>query len=441
MIVSDVVWTTPSRNKAVKTTLDSNIGIAINKSSPAGPGALTASLGVGPAGTLLDFFTENDIPLVYPAIRTDGTSHQSWEELGDYTFSLPGTGKITKKDLCGTWTKVAACSSDPTHYSKPIAHNCGHIECQVCWEQPVGKVAKRASSRIRGYAEAALRVGVKSEWEVIINHYQMSPPKGLILPGMEYEKIKEMGRKRATKSGIYGGVMAFHPYRIHKHVSRQLAKQCDDNLKEHPEEREKKYWELVRSNALGMDSWKDYCFWSPHFHIVGFGKLPDQNTDEEKAAAKKLHDGWVVTWIRHVSDLHFFDGTRMQDPVSDLIFYIFSHAGYRARSKIPVWLGACSPSQLYELNKQKQEYQVKCPKCGSPVVMGSEINDTFTPDVQNGEWVTYVHRCTDLVYGIGKNPFPKLSARKRFELSMKCVMPDYMQVTKHGWVDTRENKE
>lgn len=332
-------------------------------------------------------------------------TRQDGQVLEGLTFSLPGTGKITDSEQCGSWVKVAACSTDPGHYKKPIAHNCGHIDCPICWSGPVGKASKRVSSRLRGYQRAALVAGLKTDIELTINHFVLSPPDGAIVPGMTNNQVKQKGRDIAMKAGIWGGVMAFHPWRIKKAVSWRLKLLCTDNLTDHPEEREKKYWELIRENALGLSSWIEYVTWSPHFHVIGFGKLPDQKTPEERENVSQLYKGWVVVWIRHVNDYRQFDGTSLDDPISDLAFYIFSHAGYQQGRKIPVLLGVISPNNLYVVTVEKQEYQVSCPKCQAPVWMGAEDpGGIFVPDLVDGRPVRYLLRCKAYVYGIGKNP-------------------------------------
>jgi hypothetical protein len=202
--------------------------------------------------------------------------------------------------------------------------------------------------------------------------------------------------------------MAFHPYRVKKSLNWRLAKLCEDNLTKSPEEREKKFWELVREDALGLGSWRAYVTWSPHYHVIGFGKLPDQRTDEEKESVKKLYKGWVVVWIRHVDAFRQFDGTELLDPIAELAFYILSHAGYQPGRKMPVWLGACSPNNLHAEEIIKEEYQVVCPKCGAPVVIGVGDPDkgSFIPDQdpEDGGLVQYILKCREVRYVIGRRP-------------------------------------
>jgi len=322
-------------------------------------------------------------------------------------FSIPGSGEITNPDECGSWYRTAACSKSHKHYKKRLTRNCGHITCPVCWTGPVGRAARNVSARLRGYTKDALQKRLREEYQLTVNHFVMSPEKGIIMPDMSYNKIKQKGRDIAAKAGITGGFMAFHPYRIKKSVAWRLARLCHDAVKDSSEEREKKFWELVRENALELGSWREYVCWSPHYHAIGFGRLPDQNTEEEKESVKKLYRGWVVVWIRHVDSYRQFDGTKLQDPIAELALYILSHAGYQPGRKMPVWLGVCSQNKLHAEETTAAEYPVVCPKCGSPVVLGGEAGDgSFIPDLdrEDGDLVQYVIKCREIRYVIGRNP-------------------------------------
>jgi hypothetical protein len=135
------------------------------------------------------------------------------------------------------------------------------------------------------------------------------------------------------------------------------------------EDREKKFWELAREDALGLGSWREYVHWGPHFHIIGFGRLPDQKTPEQKEAAAGILAGWVVKWIRHVDTERSFNGQDMEDPIAALASYLLSHTAYFARKKAPVWLGVCGPNYIKKAGDPEQlSYPVVCPKCGAPVV-------------------------------------------------------------------------
>jgi hypothetical protein len=336
---------------------------------------------------------------------------QGREVLKKSSFSIPGSGEITDPEQCGNWFKVAACSVDSKHYKKNITHSCGHIVCPTCWRDPVYKAAKTASGRIRGFIADAInkKLHCNSYSELVLNHYVLSAPAGLITPDMSYNQIKQKGRDIATKAGIWGGFLAFHPWRLKKRIIQQLSTLCIEHTNMGEEEREKRFWEMVRDDALQLGTWRVYVRWSPHFHVIGFGHLPDQNTEEEKESVKKLYKGWVVVWIRHVETFHQFTGQRLADPVADLAAYILSHAGYQENKKMPVWLGELSQNKMYVKEIIKQEYGVICPKCQADVVMGEEQLGVWIPDINSmtGKMIPQIIKNREFIYVIGKNPNSK----------------------------------
>ena len=352
---------------------------------------------------------------------------QGREVLKKSSFSIPGSGEITDPEQCGNWFKVAACSVVPEHYKKKITHSCGHIVCPTCWRDPVYKAAKTASGRIRGFIADAInkKLHCDSYSELVLNHYVLSAPAGLIMPDMPYNQIKQKGRDIATTAGIWGGFMAFHPWRLKKRIIQRLSTLCIEHANMGEEEREKRFWEMVRDDALQLGSWRKYILWSPHFHAIGFGRLPDQNTEEEKEMVKKLYKGWAVVWIRHVETFHQFTGQRLADPVADLAAYILSHAGYQENKKMPVWLGELSQNKMYVKEIIKQEYSVICPKCQADVVMGQEEMGIWVPDINSmtGKMIPQILKNREFIYIIGKNPNCKRK-RSRREKIWHDVVPD-----------------
>ena len=314
-------------------------------------------------------------PLSYAPLGTDGI-HLA-------RMTIPGTGQISDPDQCGTWHSSAACSADPEHWVRHIEHHCDNPSCPICWSSWAKKQSNRVSERIRGYIEASNRGqatlgGIPlAAWHKdntrYLNHFALSAPGAVVRPDMDIDEIKELGRGMARRVGITGGVMIFHPYRINKALRSRLVAACHATARMNEEDRDKKFWELVREDALGLGSWMEYVVWGPHFHIIGFGRLPDQTTPDQKEAAAEILAGWVVKWIRHVDTERSFDGQDIQDPIASLAFYVLSHAAYIKGKKIPVWLGVTSPNALRKAGDlETLSHQVVCPVCGADVVKYGE---------------------------------------------------------------------
>lgn len=329
----------------------------------------------------------------YPALGTDTFRRE---------FQIPGTGDVTDPDRCGFWFSTAACSQDPGHFTKHLEQHCDDPSCPVCFGHWASKQGSRISERLRGYIEAAgrgqrtLDLSDNALWHQdnsrYLNHYVLSAPKHVITPDMSIDQIKASGKAMAARVGITGGFMGFHPYRIKKAIQTQLSYICREAVRLNEDEREKKFWELVRTDVLQLGSWDLYVEWGPHFHIIGFGRLPSQRTDEEKEEVRILLAGWLPRWIRHVKTETKFDGQAIKDPIAELAAYVLSHAAYIQGKKIPAWIGVCTPGRLKKLGKpDKLSYEVICPKCGSPVIMGGiDIAGKFLPNLdQDGSVINY----------------------------------------------------
>jgi hypothetical protein len=320
-------------------------------------------------------------PPTYPALRTNG--------IDDVKFIISGTGNVTDEITCGTWSKSYACSSVASHFIKTIKHSCDNPTCPICYESWMNKAAKRISERIRGYIDAAnggqvdleglALAGWHKENTRYLNHYILSPRPGEITPDIPYNEIKQRGRAMAARIGITGGVQLFHPFRIKKDIVKSLVRVCRGAVHMNEEEKEKKFWKLVREDVLKLGSWLEYVDWSPHFHYIGFGRLPDQHTPEQKEEVRHTLAGWVVKWVRHVDTERTFNGQMIEDPIAALAAYLLSHAGYQEGRKIPSWLGVLGPNQLRKTGSpDRLSHAVVCPVCGAPVVMGEELYGAWT---------------------------------------------------------------
>lgn len=343
----------------------------------------------------------------YPALRTNG--------IHDVDFIISGTGNRTD-ERCGDWSRSYACSKEPGHFLKTIKHSCDNPTCPICFGSWMNKAAKRISERVRGYIAAAndaqtdLDGAALAAWHKdntrYLNHYILSPRPGEILPDMPYNAIKQRGRAMAARIGITGAVQLFHPYRIRKALHPALVRVCRGAVHMNEEDREKKFWELVREDALHLGGWREYVEWGPHFHYIGFGRLPDRKTPEEKAAAAETLAGWIVKWVRHVETERHFTGQEIEDPIAALAAYLLSHAGYQEGRKIPSWLGVLGPNELKKKGDPEQlSHAVVCPVCGAPVVMGEESYGAWMNSRDpNGDPIPYRLRYCIQVYEIKKRP-------------------------------------
>jgi hypothetical protein len=322
-----------------------------------------------------------------------------------FVSTVTGFGEITNLDKCGKWGSVAACNTArgqeiigddgkiEKHYVRHLQHSCDNPTCPICMPRWTRKEGARLSTALRGYQVKALGEQVfeyecdedydcsepvldatEIAWHKYnakyLNHYMLSPLLSVVPREMGIDEIKALGKAMATRVGVTGGVMVFHPYRIKKYIQKCLSKYCVSIHKENFEGREKKFWELLRENVLNLKSWREYIEWSPHYHIVGFGRILSQRTIEEKMAARIILNGWVARWIRHVDTRIWFDGQDIHDPIAELAAYLLSHAGHVPGKKIPMRFGVMSSHRLEKVGKPNIIHcDVICPECKSPVII------------------------------------------------------------------------
>lgn len=242
--------------------------------------------------------------------------------------------------------------------------------------------SRRISERLHGYVDAITgQKTITSEffsddftWHLRnaqnVRHIILSAPQELIdITTMEYDTIKEIGARFALRVGITGGVIVFHPWRIRDELKPMLALKCKGLSKMNTEERDKKFWQLVREDVLHLGDWTRYTKYGPHFHVIGFGYV--ENTKEVYN-----RDGWVVKVVRNVSTVRGFTGTEIEDPIVSLVAYVLSHAMIEKGKKTPKWFGVCTPRNLRKVGEaEKVQYKCVCPKCGQRIVYWQETLD------------------------------------------------------------------
>ena len=247
--------------------------------------------------------------ITYPASkRTETRSEifeqqhgsQNWFSIECAGWHLPATKE--KHDWCGSWSYRGCLNMDGhagTVYEghgflKTYERSCFRADCEYCFKKWLGRQSNKATRRTEQYEK-----NTKNR----VKHIVIS------VPSWEYGKSKKEQAKQARiilkELNCLGGSMIYHPFRYN---------------------REAKRW-----------------YYSPHFHVLGFGWL-DCTAD----AYQKY--GYVV------KNLGFRDST------FSTFYYILSHAGIRKGSHTLTWFGDLSYSKL-KVDDLGIEDQL-CPYCG-----------------------------------------------------------------------------
>jgi hypothetical protein len=266
------------------------------------------------------------------------------------TLLYPDTGhsiiisKVTPgyseaKADCGTTKYHATCSSDQYHHSKPVRHHCKRAACPICWTTWADRETKSLTELIEGY-ESASRTSYHAR------HVSLSPSA---------EQIKSAGHTKPTPEaltwlydtandlldelGITATAVIAHPYRIKPEYKRIVNDQASDSGMN------RYTW------ALSQDNWYDYVYFSPHLHLLCFGKLMCSELFEAKT-------GWI--YRNHKS--------RSGEDLPKTIRYLLSHAWVQGNSKVVRCWRGMSTRNLGSVLISRICQPVLCPVCGSPLV-------------------------------------------------------------------------
>ena len=227
---------------------------------------------------------------------------QNWFTVEHDGWKLPATEE--PHDWCGLWS-YRGCLNVSGHkgtnaegkgFLQTYQRSCFRASCSLCWKKWLGREASKSTHRIEHFEKISKKK---------VKHIVISCPKWTY--GQTKKELAKSARTILNEVGCLGGSMIYHPNRYDK---------------------ERKLW-----------------YYSPHFHILGFGWI------EAVTEAYSKH-GW---FIKNLGE---------RDSTFSTIYYILSHAGVKKRNHSLTWFGDLSYSKLKSseipaLADSKQ----KCPYC------------------------------------------------------------------------------
>ncbi len=230
------------------------------------------------------------------------------------------------KDYCNHYV-TTACFSTKKHqqgkvYIKHKKLKCFRPQCPIDWVHWAYREATRIDERITRYVNIATDNNqiIKNQrglGEMMYSkpiHVITSPPKKDW--DLSYEELKKEARKNLTSVGVIGGNMIFHAF---------------------------------RQNNEG--DW----FYSPHFHVIGFGWVKDIKKNYNKT-------GWVTK------------NKGLRDSVFSTTCYLLSHCAVSKKIHSVTWFGDLSYRSKYAkllkpIEEEKEPDQ--CPVCSDYMVKAS----------------------------------------------------------------------
>jgi len=293
-------------------------------------------------------------------------------------FSISGMGERTDED-CGVWFKRLVCSECGKEFER-IKRSCHNRRCPECWGDWLNRAVADLCERLEGYRQAyeawreeRVKEGVKGLRREIGNpmHVILSPPPSEYGKGTpeDLKRLRRKARRFVREIGLWGGYLIFHAFRIRESLKPHLAKF------------NRPYWDLVREDVLGLGGWEYYVVYSPHFHVVGFGRCKEKSNDFYERT------GWIYKFKGHLAKKDRWGAVR----------YLLSHATFADGTRTHTAFGnmVFLVAEVVERGKEP----LTCPKCGSPLVWQFYDGDKADEEAFR-EWEVRVYRFKRLVKGV-----------------------------------------
>lgn len=253
-----------------------------------------------------------------PYTRGRGRAGQGWQ--------LPGNGR--KRESCGTFKKTDGCLRWLAHEDhkvkiRVVHYHCNSLACPICAGNAMSRGADRITHRVVEWWK------IHPRWaghHIKPIHVAVSvSPEDAIRLQSNYRRMRDIATEKAEKSGFIGGAMIYHPFR-HKDYGNET---------------------LELNDMEDVDLTKGW-YYSPHFHLIGFGWIEHEYQDQ----------GWIVKNI----------GVRGESPKDHRIFelarYQLSHCGVNSKHHTITWIGQLSARKYKAPPMPCADFKV-CEECGS----------------------------------------------------------------------------
>lgn len=253
-------------------------------------------------------------------------------------FRIPGVTLAKSKDECGTVASVEYCKD--CGKAEARFYHCNNWDCATCYYYTAVRAAHRVEERLMGVQDAYSRYG---KFPGKIMHVTFSVPESEY-EDFDLDKAWKRCIKNADMIGINGGAVIFHPFRIKSEFRKPLFDAVKSlGLKGG-------LWSGIHSNVLHLESWKEYVYFAPHFHVLGYYPkiVMKSNVFHELT-------GWVYKAIRVGKERNVFTTSR----------YLLTHTAVPEGHKQAVhYFGIASNSKTNVESIKIKEFK-KCPECGS----------------------------------------------------------------------------
>lgn len=251
---------------------------------------------------------------------------------------------------CGEYTYKGCLS--PSHegqaYIRPIKHNCGRAGCPVCGDTWILETTKKIAHRINEAEKVLVQWGWRRHRPIHVTvnpspeHWEeYKSPKN-------FNKLRRNAQAIAKRAGFRGGSMIFHPY-------RERCAECGGEI----------LFKQRRCKECGSEdiAW----YWSPHFHLFGFG--------------------WI-TGTKHIAETsgYVVKNHGVRSSIDATAYYQLTHCGIREGKQALVWFGILHYSKMHLPPYQAEDIGAsECPICGAKLRLVRYEGTTPPPLAEEGE--------------------------------------------------------
>lgn len=272
----------------------------------------------------------------------------------------PGHGESFPK--CGDVRFTITCPDEPEHYTKLRKYSCHKSSCPTCWPTWASRLSKDAQSRIDGSRSAYER-------PYKARHISLSPD---FVPFQSPTKeclqwLYKEGNRLTKLLGVTGCAVIVHPYRIKEDMKTfvsQLASQQKINRYQ---------WALKQPNP------QDYLYFSPHLHLIAYGKFMDSDDFHQ-----------LTGWIYRNHDDNQKSG-RENTELQRTIYYLLTHAWIKDNSVVLRYWGDLSNKRLQKIQIDERIEPILCPVCEQHMV--KKLPDAIQFDGSQKPIYQDIHNC------------------------------------------------
>ena len=119
---------------------------------------------------------------------------------------------------------------------------------------------------------------------------------------------------------LIAGEIVFHPFRIRENIRLQLIDYCKQKQIDEPSYSSGGFWKLARDDVLELGSFDAYRVFSPHAHVICFGRFPYADEYYEQTG------GWVYKNVRDIPlEITIREDGTHNDAVNTVFAYLLTH--------------------------------------------------------------------------------------------------------------------